>query len=235
MTLIKCPTCGRGVSTNAISCPGCGEPIKEFFDKNNESLIPKEPSPSNQQETPNPSTTATNKKLEGIEDPAQKASEAINPTDPDHFISQDKTNESTAPVNPELVGIGGWLVFPAISLVVGPLAVGYYFIKLLKLFSAVFKAGFGGSYALILFLEAGLLAFMIYVSTCFFRKKRNTPFVITILMIASLVFLGLVIIINESLGVGDHDYTQIVSSGISSIIWISYFWKSKRVKATFVK
>jgi len=27
MPLMECPTCGRQVSTNAASCPGCGEPL----------------------------------------------------------------------------------------------------------------------------------------------------------------------------------------------------------------
>ena len=27
MALIKCPSCGRDVSSNATSCPNCGEPI----------------------------------------------------------------------------------------------------------------------------------------------------------------------------------------------------------------
>lgn len=28
MSLIKCPVCGKEISSNAISCPHCGEPLK---------------------------------------------------------------------------------------------------------------------------------------------------------------------------------------------------------------
>lgn len=33
MSLIKCPECGQDVSTNANSCPHCGNPIKDSLAK----------------------------------------------------------------------------------------------------------------------------------------------------------------------------------------------------------
>ena len=32
MALIKCPECGKQISNAAISCPGCGFPIKKSYE-----------------------------------------------------------------------------------------------------------------------------------------------------------------------------------------------------------
>lgn len=34
MALIKCPMCGKNISPNAESCPGCGEPVKGQIKEN---------------------------------------------------------------------------------------------------------------------------------------------------------------------------------------------------------
>lgn len=33
MALVKCPECGRDVSSQANSCPGCGFPIRNYVEK----------------------------------------------------------------------------------------------------------------------------------------------------------------------------------------------------------
>ena len=33
MALIKCPACEKEISSEAMSCPGCGHPIKTVHDK----------------------------------------------------------------------------------------------------------------------------------------------------------------------------------------------------------
>lgn len=52
MAIIKCPECGREVSTLAVSCPHCGAPIRErFSNQNNQTNQPNPTNPTNQ---PNP-------------------------------------------------------------------------------------------------------------------------------------------------------------------------------------
>lgn len=34
MALIKCPECGKQISNAAISCPGCGCPMRTYLQRN---------------------------------------------------------------------------------------------------------------------------------------------------------------------------------------------------------
>lgn len=43
MALIKCPACGKDVSSNAPACPHCGEPIKSSTEKANGAVNPQDP------------------------------------------------------------------------------------------------------------------------------------------------------------------------------------------------
>lgn len=146
--------------------------------------------------------------------------------------------EATAPAeDPQLVGIGGWLVLPAIGFVLGSIVGAVMLVVALGVYSDVAAAGYGGLYALELFVEVGLLAFLIYAATLFFGKKRNAPSTIIALLIASLASSGVLLVIE--LGAGAEEFAiesgkQLVRSVIGAAIWISYFRKSKRVKATFV-
>lgn len=85
------------------------------------------------------------------------------------------TESATPDADAKLADIGGWLVLPAIGLVLDPvlwvvsLAVGG------ALFSTVAATGHGGLFAVEMFVEFGLLIFMIYAASRFFRKKRDAP------------------------------------------------------------
>lgn len=146
-------------------------------------------------------------------------------------------DEEQPEVDPKLVGIGGWLILTAIGFVLGTIIGVVGLIIALSLFSDVADAGYGGLYALELLVDLGLLAFMIYVATRFFGKKSNAPSTIIALLIASVVTSGLLLLIE--LGAGAEVFAiesgkHLVQSIISAAIWIPYFRKSKRVKATFV-
>jgi hypothetical protein len=106
-------------------------------------------------------------------------------------------------------GIGGWLVLPAIGVVLAPL---------FGAFAAV--ASLGGDPL------AGVLyaAFAVYGVACafaFFGRKRHAP----------PMMIGLYLV-NALIGVtGGHP-----ARGIGlSIVWIAYFLTSDRVKRTFVR
>ncbi|MGD0089885.1 MAG: hypothetical protein ABSE73_08185 [Planctomycetota bacterium] len=42
-SLVKCPACGKGVSSNAPACPGCGEPMRSSVEQASGALNPKDP------------------------------------------------------------------------------------------------------------------------------------------------------------------------------------------------
>ena len=147
------------------------------------------------------------------------------------------TERSVTTVDPKLVGIGGWLVLPAIGFVLGPIIGVFSLGAAVGLFSDVANAGYGGLYSMELFVQVGLLVFLIYAATRFFRKKSDAPSTIIALLLVSLVASGLLLLIE--LGAGAEEFAiesgkQLVRDAIGAAIWIPYFRASKRVKATFV-
>lgn len=149
----------------------------------------------------------------------------------------EQTETSEPIVEPHLVGIGGWLILPAIGLILGSIVLVVSLIASLAMFSRVADAGYGGLYSLEIVVGLGFLVFYIYAATCFFGKRNNAPATIISLIIASIIASGVLIVIEmcagaEELAVGWE--REIVRDIIVAAIWISYFKVSKRVKATFV-
>jgi hypothetical protein len=149
----------------------------------------------------------------------------------------EQTDTSVPAGDPQLAGIGGWLILPAIGLVLGAIVSVVSLIASLLLFSDVADAGYGGLYALEILVELGLLIFLIYAATRFFGKRRNAPSTVIALMIAGIVASGLLLVIE--LGAGAEEFAiesgkVLVRGVIGAAIWIPYFRVSKRVKATFV-
>jgi hypothetical protein len=137
----------------------------------------------------------------------------------------------------KLKGIGGWLILPAIGLVLGPIIGVIGLFASLGMYKDVARAGYGGVYALELIVLFGLLVFTIYAAIQFFGKKRKAPKIMIILysvsLVASLVILGI------ELSAGAEEFAvetgkQLVRDIVAAAIWIPYFNVSKRVKATFV-
>jgi hypothetical protein len=140
-------------------------------------------------------------------------------------------------VNEKLVGIGGWLILPAIGLVLGPIIGIVGLIAAMGMYSDVASAGYGGIYALELIVLIGLLGFMFYTATLFFKKKNKTPRTYIKFLIISLVSSGAMLLIELAAGAevfAVETGKQLVREIISAAIWIPYFRVSKRVKATFV-
>lgn len=140
-------------------------------------------------------------------------------------------------VNQKCVGIGGWLILPAIGLVLGPIISVIALIASLGIYSDVVRAGYGGIYIFELLVTIGLLGFMLYAATLFFKKKNKAPSIIITLLILSLVSSCALLAIE--LGVGAESFAiengkQLVREIIGAAIWIPYFRSSVRVKATFV-
>jgi hypothetical protein len=150
----------------------------------------------------------------------------------------EQTETASSNVDPKLVGIEGWLVLPAIGLILGPIVAVVSLVIALGLFEDVSDAGYGGLYLFNILVSVGLLTLLIYAATRFFGKRANAPSVmITLLMVqvvAAVVCLVLALMAEaESFAV--EDGKALIRGLIGAAIWIPYFRVSKRVKATFVK
>jgi hypothetical protein len=146
---------------------------------------------------------------------------------------QDMMNESA-----RIVGIGGWLILPAIGLVISPVlgVIG------LAVSLATLKARYAEYSIPSLIVNAALVVWLCVISVQFFKKKRSLPRNIIQFMIwrsvASLLLFMLGILV-----VGSTDElfllrllraNNFIAQGIAAAIWIPYFMLSKRVRATFV-
>jgi hypothetical protein len=137
----------------------------------------------------------------------------------------------------KLVGIGGWLIWHAIGFVIGLIYFPVMLIASLVNYSKVARAGYGGIQAIEPIVIIGLLCFMLYTATLFFRKKRNAPGTIIIYFIVGLVIAVIFFVIEFNAGTKLFTVNTVewLVKGIIKVpIWIPYFLVSKRVKATFV-
>lgn len=140
-------------------------------------------------------------------------------------------------VDPALVGIGGWLILPALGLVLGPIFSIVMLVMALPMYPQVEAAGFGGLFTLEILVDAALIVFMLYAASRFFPKKADAPAVMIALYIAAPVVLAVMLAIETSEGAAffaEESQKHLVRSIIGAMIWVPYFRVSKRVKATFV-
>jgi hypothetical protein len=136
-----------------------------------------------------------------------------------------------------LKGIYGWLVIPAIGLVLAPL---------MSLFGLITGIGMVQTHASELLSDArlwlsGLIdVFMItatiIVAILFFTMRRITVQAVICLLIASVIANSAQAFLNVNMfdKVETDTYMPIVHSIVYASIWIPYFMMSKRVKNTFV-
>ncbi len=147
-------------------------------------------------------------------------------------------------------GLGGWLVLPAIGLVVSPLLIGNTLNDLAGAMSAGTWAAlttFGGAnyhtlWAPLLLVELvvnlGELVFAVLLLVLFFQRRTCFPKLMIGFYIAAAVFQGIDVMMSSLLPavpVTIKDYGTLVRVVISSIIWSAYLLRSRRVKATFVR
>jgi hypothetical protein len=152
---------------------------------------------------------------------------------------------------PELTGLGGWLVLPAIGIVIRPI------IALFGVFGCL--AFFGAAETLIatiglrsyqqlkpivgfeLLANMFMMGFCIYVAIQFFRKKSNAPKLYMISLFAQVIIVTIDALLMNFLYAPVAGETGVNSEAptlgiafVSAAIWTSYFTKSVRVKNTFV-
>ncbi|MFZ5444410.1 MAG: DUF2569 domain-containing protein [Myxococcota bacterium] len=123
-------------------------------------------------------------------------------------------------------GIGGWLILPALHIIIAPLGyliVGGQFVVLMS------RSGVAPPMVAALLLCAVMLGYCGYTAIEFFQKKKRAVGLM-------LGFYGLNVVTSFlSLALSDADaFTSITRSLVSSVVWGLYFVQSKRVAATFV-
>ena len=150
-------------------------------------------------------------------------------------------------------GIRGWLILPLIGLFIVPIRIA---ILALKDLVPIFTKGYWNSLTtpgsaayhplwapLIIFECVGNTIFAvsaIVLLVFFFRKSRWLPklmisyLILNLLFVASdLFFANLIPSVAEQSQL--EDYKERARAIIGAIVWVPYFWVSKRVKQTFVR
>lgn len=122
----------------------------------------------------------------------------------------------------KIQGLGGWLILPIIGLFISILVILYDLSTILSTYEM------GGYIAFLCLLDVVWLSLAIISLVIIFRKKSSAPQWVIGFYITSIILATFVAIIS-----GDY-YSQLPGQIIASIIWISYFLKSERVKNTFV-
>jgi hypothetical protein len=149
------------------------------------------------------------------------------------------TDVSGEPVDPNLVGIGGWLILPAIGLVLSSIVTPIGLVAGLVQMDGRYAAYSVPS----LLVNAGFCLWIWCATARFFGKSGSAPDIVIELM-AWRVIASLVLFVLGLAVVGGDDALKVVvllrannfvAQGIAAAIWIPYFRVSRRVKATFVE
>jgi hypothetical protein len=140
-------------------------------------------------------------------------------------------------VDPKLVGIGGWLILPAIGLVLGGVLSVVGLAISVANYEWLVDQGYDAYFGVSICIDFGMFIFLLVAAVLFFGKKRSAPGAMIGLMVANIVSS----IIVTTVAFGTHEEQLVLLSAkslasgiVSAAIWIPYFCVSKRVKATFV-
>lgn len=161
-------------------------------------------------------------------------------------------NDSTS----QLIGLRGWLILPIIGLLLTiyfqsdvlftniPLLGSAQWNAVTSPKSAFYIAGASNVIWIEIFLSVFMVLFALYLLLLFFKKRKLLPKLIIVFYIITtlIVFLYYYLISNLDFSSGatafaDRSQKLLISGLVSlffSVLWITYFRVSKRVKATFI-
>ncbi len=156
-----------------------------------------------------------------------------------------KTLQSNEKVN---AGLGGWLSLVGLGLIIGLLWQAYGTLEYLPLLSDTYNIP---GYLILLQIEffvsiifTLVIAYLLYL---YFKKNKNFPKYYVVFLISSVIYVVLDHLFLASLSAPTQKLQQVINDALSqnssnvgrtivtSIIWVAYIKKSKRVKATFIK
>ncbi len=157
---------------------------------------------------------------------------------------------AAAPVEAELEGVRGWLILPAINVVVLPVRLLVETIKTLPTYAAdtwatlttVGNAAYHPMWAPVLLYELSAnlaqIVFSVLLAVLFFQKRRSAPYVFIGVMGGSVIIQAADMLIAGALP-SAHIFTptgwNAFAAGIMGLaVWGTYFLVSRRVKSTFV-
>ncbi len=149
-------------------------------------------------------------------------------------------------------GIGGWLLLPAIALPVTVWRVGRDLVSLVPSWSATawhaatdpagsaYHPLYGPWLVFELLGNLGLLALAVVCTVLFFRRRSSLPRLYCALLIGSAALQGLdnawaLQIPAAADSVTSAQWGALARSVLSAAIWVAYFQRSARVRATFVE
>jgi len=148
--------------------------------------------------------------------------------------TNNEENLSDAPqADQSLNGIRGWLILPAIGLILGGILGVISLVIILDTYQELSDLGYGGFCSFLIFSQAALLGLTVYAVTQFFNKKKRTPNIMISLYGFNFLSLMLLTVLSPNEAFANEFGTSLVQQAIMAAIWIPYFMNSKRVKATF--
>jgi hypothetical protein len=154
---------------------------------------------------------------------------------------------------PQPSGIGGWLLFPAISLFIGLPLLVYTFVDtflpfadlevwsaLLNKQSPYYNRTFAAIVAWEIVANLFLLFLLLWLTALFFRKQSRAPDIYIFFMACNFIIHLLDLIVTTVLiDNPDRDYLlevlELIRLACVCAIWIPYFRTSVRVKNTFTR
>lgn len=212
MSLEPCRECGRQVSTEASSCPGCGvpEPTRhqsascwECGETVDESApnCPSCGAPDPASDRPNPME---------VDSPTLSGERAQGPSD------RGKPGYEPAREDGATEGLGGWLAFFIFTLFLG---------AIVNVLGGIATMPYG-------VIDLGLGAWMFACGVLLVQKRPNAVDLTKKALWAVAAYGGLVVLIGAADGDG-----ELAGVGLRSLvyagIWLAYLTRSERVRATF--
>jgi transglutaminase-like putative cysteine protease len=147
-----------------------------------------------------------------------------------------------------LSGLSGWLILPAISLLLFPVAVAWGSMELMYVFSAVQWSMLGEDYgvgmlALVIMevvMNIVMIVLSLFLNVMFLTRRRGFPklfiaFFLFVIAINAADLLMIHLLSLTDIEVELSDIREFVRLVVYTVIWSAYFSRSRRVRATFTR
>jgi len=222
---IGCPNCNIPQTINAIFCKDCGTEIS-----------PKELVTIAYCEKCESEYDESNQFCENDGNKLVLKEKEIDSNTNDHDSTSQNANIEDNNTT-ELSGIGGWLLIPAIGLILAPIkSVAFFYlgINMVQNFSPELLDD--SRFWLIGLIDIVAIVAGIIIAVLFFKKLIFAKKAIIGLMAALFIATSFQALLNLSIfGEGDFEFFKpVLHTFVFGSIWIPYFLKSKRVENTFV-